>query len=568
MVLTKNRNLCASGDRDEWHEPCLESHSALRAELPAQPFLRLPPFPGSRVACFIEAEGPAVDAGSIIQAVRKHRVGGAFWGAQPALPERFLLVRSPDDVTAAEALHVGVSIVCWTDQEQPREVRGALTIGGECDPWHMVARAIAVVADDGDIAASVAHLADVPRFNFDPALGELVPAAGDPAAELAQSLATKHFQNPFTGEAMDVPAAIELCGFWRRLIDSNRGITTALGFAFWKQSHVAPLLWGGTAPVRFLRAVDSADTAAPVALWRAKTSAAVIADLEARGVPLIDVEDGFLRSQGLGADCVPPLSIAVDRLGAHFDPAGPSELELLLEQGGFDDQLLARAAQLRTVILAAGIGKYDRATGVIERPAGKRRHILVPGQVEDDRAVKVGGCGLVANLDLLARVRAAQPDAYILYKPHPDVLAGHRRGAISDRACLEYADQIVGDLPIASLISMADEVHVNTSLAGFEALLRGKPVTTHGVPFYAGWGLTTDLGPIPARRTARRSIDELVAAALLLYPRYFDPTTGLPCPAEVVVARLSATDDAEPRLVVGMRRFQGKVMRRFRRLVQ
>ena len=63
--------------------------------------------------------------------------------------------------------------------------------------------------------------------------------------------------------------------------------------------------------------------------------------------------------------------------------------------------------------------------------------------------------------------------------------------SIPDAACLQYADEIVGELPIASLIAMVDEVHVNTSLAGFEALLRGKAVTTHGVPFYAGWGLTT-----------------------------------------------------------------------------
>ena len=52
---------------------------------------------------------------------------------------------------------------------------------------------------------------------------------------------------------------------------------------------------------------------------------------------------------------------------------------------------------------------------------------------------------------------------------------------------------------------MVDEVHVNSSLAGFEALLRGTKVSTYGVPFYAGWGLTEDHGPIPARRTARRS---------------------------------------------------------------
>ena len=69
--------------------------------------------------------------------------------------------------------------------------------------------------------------------------------------------------------------------------------------------------------------------------------------------------------------------------------------------------------------------------------------------------------------------------------------------------------------------------------------MRGKKVSVHGAPFYAGWGLTTDLGEVPARRTRRRSLDELVAAALLLYPRYLAPATNLPCPAEVLVRRLT-----------------------------
>jgi capsular polysaccharide export protein len=228
--------------------------------------------------------------------------------------------------------------------------------------------------------------------------------------------------------------------------------------------------------------------------------------------------------------------------------------------------VLARAADLRRLIVEAGIGKYEQGEAILDRPAGERRHILVPGQVEDDRAVSLGGCGLTSNLELLKRVRADAPDAYVLYKPHPDVLAGHRRGAIVDRVCLEFADQVVGEVPISSLIAMVDEVHVNTSLAGFEALLREKPVTVYGVPFYAGWGLTRDLGPVPARRTALRTLDELVAATLLTYPRYLDPVTGLPCPAEVVVQRLSSREEGEPGLLVGVRRLQGAFMRRLRSL--
>ncbi len=143
------------------------------------------------------------------------------------------------------------------------------------------------------------------------------------------------------------------------------------------------------------------------------------------------------------------------------------------------------------------------------------------------------------------------------------MLAGHRRGLIADHDMAALADRVETSSPMAALIAMVDELHVNSSLAGFEALMRGKRVTVHGVPFYAGWGLTIDKGPVPPRRTAKRTLDELVAAALLLYPRYFDPVTGLPCPAEVVVERLARgdvphSDLTMSALVVG-RRLQGRV---------
>jgi len=116
------------------------------------------------------------------------------------------------------------------------------------------------------------------------------------------------------------------------------------------------------------------------------------------------------------------------------------------------------------------------------------------------------------------------------------------------------------------LIDTVDEVHCITSLAGFEALLRGKQVTTHGVPFYAGWGLTTDLGPIPSRRRRRRSLDELVAAALIFYPTYVDPVTRLPCPPEIVVRRIANGDDSQAAPLEGLRKLQGKLKIALRRL--
>lgn len=277
---------------------------------------------------------------------------------------------------------------------------------------------------------------------------------------------------------------------------------------------------------------------------------------------MVEVEDGFIRSAGLGADCVPPLSIIVDRIGAHFDPSRPSELELLIESGGFSCDLLRRANELRQLIVASGISKYSTERKRLRRRDPERLHILVPGQVEDDRAVTVGGGGLTSNLELLRRVRAIAPAAYILYKPHPDVEAGHRRGAMPDDVCLSVADEVVRGEPMAALLDLADEVHVNTSLAGFEALLRNKPVSTHGVPFYAGWGLTRDLGAVPSRRNRICTLDEMVAAVLLLYPRYLDPVTGLPCPPEVLIRRLS--DGQQVRadgMLVKLRRLQGRCRR-------
>ena len=533
-----------------------------------EPFLRIPPFPGARCSSLVAVPGPHCEPHTLAEALRRSKVGGSFWGAQPELPASHVLARSRVALDAAKQLFPTLPIVLWDCAGEFRGFVGATVISGECDPWHMLSGACALVTAPDDELRLVAALLGVTCYDVDPVARRAGKTSLDPMGLIAAAFSTGAFENPFTGETMDALAAVELCAFWRMLIDSNRRLAGGLGFAFWKQDRVAPLLWGGAKPFPFLRDVDQVKTGEAVAIWQAKTPPAIIAELERRQIATVEVEDGFLRSRGLGADCIPPLSITVDCLGAHFDPSRASELEGLIQNGQFDQPLLDRARELRRLIVQAGLGKYERGTEVLERPAGNRRHILVPGQVEDDRAVTTGGCGLVSNLDLLSRVREQAPEAYLLYKPHPDVLAGHRRGSIRDRDCLRFADEIVGELPISSLIDMVDEVHVNSSLAGFEALVRGTPVTTYGVPFYAGWGLTRDLGPVPRRRSQQRTIDELIAATLLLYPRYLDPVTGLPCPAEVVVARLSVEEEDDAGLVVGMRRLQGKLMRRLRSLAQ
>ncbi|MCL6697318.1 beta-3-deoxy-D-manno-oct-2-ulosonic acid transferase [Sphingomonas sp. NSE70-1] len=371
------------------------------------------------------------------------------------------------------------------------------------------------------------------------------------------------YLDPFTGEPIELTAAIEISSFWRRLIDSNRPIKAAVGFANWKKSTVAPLLWAGLGPVPFSSRPVRIQEGAEVAAWKSRVSQRQLDDLAEQGVKLVEVEDGFIRSIGLGADCVPPLSIVVDRVGIYFDPQQPSELEELLEKGILTEGMLDRARSLRQIVVTSGISKYQTGMSVRAAQQRDRSHLLVIGQVEDDRSVRCGGGPVQSNLELLRRVRKEAPDAIIRYRPHPDVQAGHRVGAIAEEQLAGLADEVVASGTISEAIYAADEVHVNTSLAGFEALLRGKPVTTYGVPFYAGWGLTRDLGDVPSRRTAKRSLDELVAATLLLYPRYLDPVTGLPCPAEILALRLAENRGEQAKgVLVRLRQMQGRWKRR------
>lgn len=297
--------------------------------------------------------------------------------------------------------------------------------------------------------------------------------------------------------------------------------------------------------VEAARSVAALAPGCVLALWG---SAAVPPGLPA-GVHVWRLEDGFLRSVGLGADLVRPLSWVIDRRGIYFDAGAPSDLEQMLEHAEFDAPTLARAASLRAAVVAAGLTKYNVGQAAPwRRPeslTAGRRVVLVPGQVESDASIARGASTVRTNLALLQAARADRPDAHLVYKPHPDVLAGLRSGQAMDRATLASCDEVVTDVAMHHLLDAVDEVQVMTSLAGFEALLRGKPVTTHGMPFYAGWGLTRDLGlttAVSLRRTRRRSLDELVAAALLLYPVYLD-AVGRPSTAEAALAELQRQRD-------------------------
>lgn len=458
-------------------------------------------------------------------------------------------------------------------------------------PWVPPAAAAVAVPGTSAIAdpdALVAALAEArvgggPWWNEqdDPWRSDASPADGDRAivawlagrggdaaalrARLCERISSAAYRDPFTDAESDPIAAIRTLGRWRQTLAANRGIASAVGMAAWKRAAIERFLWDGAHRPRFASADAAVAAGGIAAYWPSRAPADFARRMAAAGGAAWTVEDGLIRSNGLGAECRPPQSILVDPLGGiHFDPDRPSALEAVLADHPFDDALRARAARLRARIVAARLGKYGVDRGAPPSPAlpRGRRIVVAIGQVSDDLSVRRAGAGIAGNHGFLARVRAADPDAYLVYRPHPDVLAGLRRGALADPVANGLADRVEAGGSLLALIEQADAVHVLSSLTGFEALLRGCEVVVHGAPFYAGWGLTRDLAPLPARRQRRLTLDELVAGALIVAPRYLDPVTGLPCEAETLVDRLA--EDRAPRhgLVTGFRRVYGATRRR------
>lgn len=292
----------------------------------------------------------------------------------------------------------------------------------------------------------------------------------------------------------------------------------ALGFSLRKQRLLRAFLDGQA--LHFVTQLHDVPEGSELLVW-----GSMDVPRSGRYARLRRVEDGFVRSVGLGAAFARPSSWVFDERGIHYDASRPSDLETILQTSEFQPALLARAAALRERIVGARVTKYNLAGRSWHRPAGQKRVCLVLGQVESDAALRFGAPGIRSNVELVRHVRASNPGAYLLYKPHPDVIGGLRDPGHAEYEAGQSCDEVVTDTDITELFDRIDEFHVMTSLAGFEALLRGKKVVTYGQPFYAGWGMTVDTFSIP-RRTRRLTLDQLVAGALLLYPRYLSARTA------------------------------------------
>ena len=376
----------------------------------------------------------------------------------------------------------------------------------------------------------------------------------------AAYLKNARYVNPVTGERFELEDAIDFLSDARRANVAHRGTIVCAGIRRWKKPHFKAFLSGTATTLQFIWDFDEALAKAKylnarLAVWAAKCTDGDAVKARKAGVPLLRVEDGFIRSIGLGSDYETPYSLVTDSEGIYYDPAGPSDLEGILNRLAENPAAyaweLARARRLRHFIVSRGITKYNLPVKPVRlaAPAGKRV-VLVIGQVDGDASV-VRGRGVVkTNTELLAAVREKRPTSYVVYLEHPDVADGNRPGQVDAETLTRCADEVLTGVPAAALLASVDEVHVLTSLTGFEALLRGIHVVTYGRPFYAGWGLTEDALAFPRRRPGL-SIEGLTAGTLILYPTYWDWTTNQFCRPEDVCGRLSA--GIQPKLPLWVR---------------
>ncbi len=352
-----------------------------------------------------------------------------------------------------------------------------------------------------------------------------------------------HYVNPVIGKGCELEDILELLIPNIELQKKLKHRYIAYGFSPWKKRFIPDFLAFPKLELKFQRYLKPKKSAQVLA-WGKK--ARQLKDHHYDHITT--VEDGFVRSVGLGATLIRPCSLVFDDVGIYYDATQPSRLEQLLNQVELNAQQAQRATRLQQMLIELNISKYN--VGELKRlPRPEHaRVLLVVGQVEDDMSIQLGGVGIKTNLALLKEVRSRNPETYIIYKPHPDVQTGLRVGSIPAAEILRYADQIELNASILECFEIVDELHTITSLSGFEALIRGLKVYCYGLPFYAGWGLTQDLYK-SERRNKKISLEQLIYMTLVEYPIYNLATTkkmGIPVvrPEDVITSINQQLDQA------------------------
>jgi capsule polysaccharide export protein KpsC/LpsZ len=312
------------------------------------------------------------------------------------------------------------------------------------------------------------------------------------------------------------------------------------------------------------------------------------------GGTLMLQEDGFIRSIGLGVDGFPSFSLIEDDIGIYYDATAPSRLENILNTYDFqnDVKLMENARQAISLIKKHHVSKYnmlgrdqdcfvvpprnDEKVGCFVVPprndekvecfvvpprndgkmncfAAFHRHceqseaissnILIIAQTEGDASLEYGMLDSLTTDDMIAAALSENPNARVFLKMHPDVLSGKKKSDITIENLPKSVCVLTENINSISLLKHFDKVYTKTSGMGFEALIVGCECVCFGMPFYAGWGVTIDKSTCH-RRKQKRTVEEIFAAAYILYTRYVNPSTKQECTIFDVIEEIVARRDA------------------------
>jgi capsular polysaccharide export protein len=332
--------------------------------------------------------------------------------------------------------------------------------------------------------------------------------------------------DPLTGKLTSAERVVSYLGAYRRSLEEDPEHVRTIGFSKRKIAHLQRFLPNTTL---------NTNPNAPVMAW------GLTRDND-RDI-LWRAEDGFMRSNGLGAAFAPPISWLFDNEGGiHFNPTQPSQIETTLNTYPLTKQVIAYGKHIRHRLKENTITKYNLQGTQNRLYQTDLPKILVLGQVENDASLHYAP--LKTNTELLKKVRQNNPNSYIIYRPHPDVVHKLRPGNIEEDT--KWCDCVDTQTRLTELFKIVKSVHVITSQGGLEALIYGLPVTCYGTPFYAGWGLTTDLGVIPTRRQRTLPLDALIAVAYGIAPRYCDPKTHVICDFDMALDALLTIQHTQP----------------------
>lgn len=365
-----------------------------------------------------------------------------------------------------------------------------------------------------------------------------------------------NYINPYTGKQGTIFDVINYLNKIKFLNNKLRGTINLIGFSFWKKRVLLPYLQLPSIKLsyhsinQFIKIVNDRNQKLKIQnqkllIWGQgkKKLLSFINDLNP-----IRMEDGFVRSLGLGSNLNMPYSLVIDELGIYFNSNNISELEFLLANKQLTKAQIQKGQNIRYLLIKTRLGKYNVGQNMKIRPDNDKKVILIPGQVEDDASILYGSPIIKTNIDLIKIVRKNNPNDYIIYKPHPDVLSGNRKGMVDSTEINKYVDKIIEFVDIIDCIEQIDEIHTMTSLAGFEALIRDKKVICYGQPFYSSWGLTIDKYPV-SRRVRNLTLDELIYIVMYEYAVYIHPDSLEFTEPEILINYLNTKKIINKRLI-------------------